>query len=147
MEKIILKDIPDLDKIDVYISNGGYSGLKKCLDGMTPDQVIEEVKKSGLRGRGGAAFPTGMKWGFMPKGNEKTKYFCCNVDESETGSFKDREIIERNPHQFIECALIAAYAMGVAAIYVYIRGEYWKWVNIVERCVAEAMKKDLSEKT
>jgi NADH-quinone oxidoreductase subunit F len=74
MEKIILKDIPDLDKIDVYISNGGYSGLKKCLDGMTPDQVIEEVKKSGLRGRGGAAFPTGMKWGFMPKGNEKPKY-------------------------------------------------------------------------
>ena len=141
MEKIILKDIPDLDKIDVYISNGGYSGLKKCLNGMTSDQVIEEVKKSGLRGRGGAAFPTGMKWGFMPKGNEKPKYLCCNGDESEPGSFKDREIFERNPHQFIEGSLIAAYAMGVAAIYVYIRGEYWKWVNIVERCVAEAYEK------
>ncbi len=138
MEKIILKDIPDLDKIDVYIANGGYSALKKCLNEMTSEQVIDEVKKSGLRGRGGAAFPTGMKWGFMPKGNEKPKYLCCNGDESEPGSFKDREIFEKNPHQFIEGSLIAAYAMGVGGIYVYIRGEYWKWINIIERCVKEA---------
>ena len=141
MEKIILKDIPDLDKIDVYIKNGGYSALRKCLNEMTSEQVIEEVKKSGLRGRGGAAFPTGMKWGFMPKGNEKPKYLCCNGDESEPGSFKDREIFEKNPHQFIEGSLIAAYAMGVGGIYVYIRGEYWKWINIMERCAKEAYEK------
>ncbi len=141
MEKIILKDIPDLDKIDVYINNGGYSALKKALVTMTTEEVIQEVKTSGLRGRGGAAFSTGAKWGFMPKGNEKPKYLCCNGDESEPGSFKDREIFEKNPHQFIEGALIAAYAMGAQAIYVYIRGEYWKWINIIERCVREAYDK------
>ncbi|HAY34848.1 MAG TPA: NADH-quinone oxidoreductase subunit NuoF [Ignavibacteria bacterium] len=143
MEKIILKDIPDLDKIDVYISNGGYSALKKVLTGMKPDEVIEEVKNSGLRGRGGACFSTGMKWGFMPKGNEKPKFLCCNGDESEPGSFKDREIFEKNPHQFIEGSLIAAYAMGIQAVYVYIRGEYWKWINIMEECVADAYRKGL----
>ncbi|MCB0726297.1 MAG: NADH-quinone oxidoreductase subunit NuoF [Ignavibacteriae bacterium] len=143
MEKIILKDIPDLDKIDVYIANGGYTGLKKALTGMTPDQVIDEVKKSGLKGRGGACFSTGMKWSFMPKGNEKPKILCCNGDESEPGSFKDREIFEKNPQQFIEGSLIAAYAMGIGAIYVYIRGEYWKWINIMEEAVAEAYKKGM----
>ncbi|MBK9331556.1 MAG: NADH-quinone oxidoreductase subunit NuoF [Ignavibacteria bacterium] len=143
MEKIILKDIPDLDKIDVYISNGGYSALKKVLTGMKPDEVIAEVKNSGLRGRGGACFSTGMKWSFMPKGNEKPKFLCCNGDESEPGSFKDREIFEKNPHQFIEGSLIAAYAMGIQAVYVYIRGEYWKWINIMEECVADAYKKGL----
>ena len=87
MEKIILKDIPDLDKIDVYIANGGYTALKKVLSGMSSDQVIDEVKKSGLKGRGGACFSTGMKWSFMPKGNEKPKFLCCNGDESEPGKF------------------------------------------------------------
>jgi NADH-quinone oxidoreductase subunit F len=141
MEKIILKDIPDLHKIDVYTSNNGYTALKKVLTQMKPDDVIEEVKKSGLRGRGGACFSTGLKWSFMPKGNEKPKYLCCNGDESEPGSFKDREIFEKNPHQFIEGSLIAAYAMGIKAVYVYIRGEYWKWINIMEECVADAYKK------
>ncbi|MEO8446093.1 MAG: NADH-quinone oxidoreductase subunit NuoF [bacterium] len=141
MEKIILKDIPDLDKIDVYVANGGYTALKKVLSSMKPDEVIEEVKKSGLKGRGGACFSTGMKWSFMPKGNEKPKYLCCNGDESEPGSFKDREIFEKNPHQFIEGSIIAAYAMGIAAVYVYIRGEYWKWINIMEECIADAYKK------
>ena len=140
MEKIILKDIPDLDNIKVYIAQGGYSALKKAVTKMSSDEVIEEVKKSGLKGRGGACFPTGMKWSFMPKGNDKPKFLCCNGDESEPGSFKDREIFERNPHQFIEGALIAAYAMGIGAIYVYIRGEYWKWINIMEDCVADAYK-------
>ncbi|MDZ4712543.1 MAG: NADH-quinone oxidoreductase subunit NuoF [bacterium] len=141
MEKIILKDIPDLDKIDVYVANGGYTALKKVLNSMKPDEVIEEVKKSGLKGRGGACFSTGMKWSFMPKGNEKPKYLCCNGDESEPGSFKDREIFEKNPQQFIEGSIIAAYAMGIGAVYVYIRGEYWKWINIMEECVADAYKK------
>lgn len=141
MEKIILKDIPDLDKISVYENNGGYAAWKKVLSQMKPDEVIEEVKKSGLRGRGGACFPTGLKWSFMPKGNDKPKYLCCNGDESEPGSFKDREIFEKNPHQFIEGSLIAAYAMGIKAVYVYIRGEYWKWINIMEECVSDAYKK------
>lgn len=140
MEKIILKDIPDLDKISVYESNGGYAAWKKVLSQMKPEEVIEEVKKSGLRGRGGACFPTGLKWSFMPKGNDKPKYLCCNGDESEPGSFKDREIFEKNPHQFIEGALIAAYSMGIKAVYVYIRGEYWKWINIMEECVSDAYK-------
>ncbi len=141
MEKIILKDIPDLDKISVYENNGGYAAWKKVLTQMKPDEVTEEVKKSGLRGRGGACFPTGLKWSFMPKGNDKPKFLCCNGDESEPGSFKDREIFEKNPHQFIEGSLIAAYAMGIKAVYVYIRGEYWKWINIMEDCVSDAYKK------
>lgn len=141
MEKIILKDIPGLDKIETYISHNGYSALKKAVTGMKPEDVIEEVKNSGLRGRGGACFNTGLKWSFMPKGNDKPKFLCCNGDESEPGSFKDREIFEKNPHQFIEGALIAAYAMGVGKIYVYIRGEYWKWINIMEECVSDSYKK------
>lgn len=142
MEKIILKDIPDLDKIDVYIDNNGYSALKKAVTQMKPEEVTDEVKNSNLRGRGGACFPTGLKWSFMPKGNDKPKFLCCNGDESEPGSFKDREIFEKNPHQFIEGALIASYAMGIEAIYLYIRGEYWKWIKIMEECVADAYKKN-----
>ena len=130
MVKIILKDIPDLYKIDVYEANGGYSSLRKALKKMKPEDVTDEVKKSNLRGRGGACFPTGLKWTFMPKGNDKPKYLCCNGDESEPGSFKDREIIERNPHQFIEGTLLACYAMGINVAYVYIRGEYYKWINL-----------------
>lgn len=142
MIKIILKDIPDLHKLDVYEANGGYSALRKVLTGgMTPDAVIEEVKKSNLKGRGGACFPTGMKWGFMPKGNEKPKYLCCNGDESEPGSFKDREIFEKNPHQFLEGTLIACYAMGIKAAYIYIRGEYWHWINLMEKALADAYAK------
>ncbi|MEO8210312.1 MAG: NADH-quinone oxidoreductase subunit F, partial [bacterium] len=102
MEKIILRDIPDLDKIDVYIANGGYKALKKAVTEMTHEQIVDEVKKSGLRGRGGACFSTGLKWSFLAKGNDKPKYLVCNGDESEPGSFKDREIFEKNPHQFIE---------------------------------------------
>jgi len=141
MEKIILKDIPDLNKIDVYVANGGYTALKKAVSQMSPDQVIEEVKTSGLKGRGGACFSTGLKWSFIPKGSPKPKYLLCNGDESEPGSFKDREIFEKNPQQFIEGALIAAYAIGAKAIYIYIRGEYWKWIKLMEESVADAYKK------
>jgi len=95
MVKIILKDIPDLHNIDVYEKHGDYSALKKALKDMKPNDVIEEVKISNLQGRGGACFPTGLKWSFMPKGNDKPKYLCCNGDESEPGSFKDREILRR----------------------------------------------------
>jgi NADH-quinone oxidoreductase subunit F len=137
MVKVILKDIPDLNKLDVYVNNGGFSALKKSVTEMSPDDVIEVVKKSNLRGRGGACFPTGLKWSFMPKDNDRPKYLCCNGDESEPGSFKDREIFEKNPFQFIEGALIGAYAIGAKAVYVYIRGEYWKWINIMNEAIRE----------
>ncbi len=139
--KIILKDIQDLHKLEVYEANGGYDALTKALKEMKPEDVTEEVKKSNLKGRGGACFPTGLKWTFMPKGNEKPKYLCCNGDESEPGSFKDREIFERNPHQFIEGTLLACYAMGIKCAYVYIRGEYFKWIELLQIAINDAYKK------
>ncbi len=141
VEKIILRDIPDLHKIDVYIKNGGYEALKKALFKMKPDEIIEEVKKSNLRGRGGACFPTGLKWSFMPKVTDKPKYLCCNGDESEPGSFKDRQIFEFNPHQFIEGTLIACAAMGIGTAYVYIRGEYYKWQEMLQKAIDDAYAK------
>ena len=95
-----------------YIAKGGYEAAKKALKEMSPTQVVEEVKASGLQGRGGAGFPTGQKWSFMPPGNEKPKYLVCNADESEPGSFKDRILMERGPHQLLEGILIGAWATG-----------------------------------
>jgi NADH-quinone oxidoreductase subunit F len=141
MTKIILKDIPDLHKIDVYEANSGYQSIRKAIKEMSPDDVTNVVKSSNLRGRGGACFPTGLKWTFMPKQTEKPKYLCCNGDESEPGSFKDREIFEKNPHQFIEGTLLACYAMGIKAAYVYIRGEYFKWINLLQDALDDAYKK------
>ncbi|GAB5466115.1 MAG: NADH-quinone oxidoreductase subunit NuoF [Candidatus Kapaibacteriales bacterium] len=140
--KLILPDIPNLHKVDVYLQNGGYDMYKKAVD-MSADDIIGEVKKSGLRGRGGACFPTGLKWSFMPKTNDKPKYLAINGDESEPGSFKDRQIFESNPHQLIEGIMIAGKAMGVKAAYIYIRGEYHKWVNIMQKAVDEAYEKGL----
>lgn len=124
MEHVLLRhrDIPDLHKLEVYRAHGGYEGLKKALS-MTPAEVIDVVKASNLRGRGGAGFPTGLKWSFIPKGAPET-YVLINTDESETGTFKDRELMERNPHQVIEGALIAAYAVNSHLVFNYIRGEY-----------------------
>ncbi|HLX13201.1 MAG TPA: NADH-quinone oxidoreductase subunit NuoF [Bacteroidota bacterium] len=141
LEKLILPDIPDLHKIEVYERHGGYTALKKAL-GMKPEEVIDEVKKSNLRGRGGACFPTGLKWSFMPKQSAKPKYLCANGDESEPGTFKDRQIFEFNPHLFVEGALIAAYAMGITAVYTYVRGEYAKWIRILQGAVDEAYAKN-----
>lgn len=138
---IILKNIKDLHILEVYEKNGGYTALKKALNKMTPDEVINEVKTSNLRGRGGACFPTGLKWTFMPKSSDKPKYLCCNGDESEPGSFKDREIIEKNPHQFIEGVLLSCYAMGIKTAYVYIRGEYYKWINLLQKALDDAYKR------
>jgi len=135
--KLVLREIPNLHKLDVYLSNGGYNEYRKALK-YTPDEIINIVKVSGLRGRGGACFPTGLKWSFMPKGNDKPKYLAVNGDESEPGSFKDRQIFEFNPHQLIEGILIASYAMGIKASYVYIRGEYHKWVNLMQEAIDEA---------
>ncbi|MBI2620498.1 MAG: NADH-quinone oxidoreductase subunit NuoF [Ignavibacteriales bacterium] len=137
MEKLILPDIKDLHKIDVYESRGGYKALRKAL-GMKPEDVTDEVKKSNLRGRGGACFPAGLKWTFMPRQTTKPKYLCVNGDESEPGTFKDRQIFEFNPHLMIEGTLIACYAVGIKTAYIYIRGEYGKWIHKVEQALAEA---------
>src|SRR5919112_814325 len=124
--------------LDVYRRNGGYEAIKKVLDGMSPDDVINEVKKSALRGRGGAGFPTGMKWSFVPKDSPKPKYVVCNADESEPGTFKDRYLMERDPHMLIEGMLIAAYALGARTNYIYTRGEYRYLIEIMDRALEEA---------
>jgi NADH-quinone oxidoreductase subunit F len=140
MEKYILPDIPNLHQIDVYEQNGGYHALRNALL-MKPEEVTDVVKKSSLRGRGGACFPTGLKWSFMPKGNEKPKYLCVNGDESEPGTFKDRRIFEFNPHMMIEGIIIGCYAMGITTAYIYIRGEYRKWITMVDKALADAYAK------
>ncbi len=135
--KILLKDIPDYHKIEVYQQHGGYETARKAFQ-KSPDEIIEEVKKSGLHGRGGACFPTGLKWSFMPKGKNIPKFLCINGDESEPGSFKDRQIFEFNPHQLIEGILITAYAIGAQTCYIYIRGEYVKWIKLMQKALDDA---------
>ena len=125
---------------DGWVQRGGYAALRKAL-GMTPDAIIEEVKASGLRGRGGAGFPTGLKWSFMPKGDGKPHYLVCNADESEPGTFKDREIMRWTPHQLIEGCAIAAYAIGAERCYIYIRGEFTEPLRVMTAAVAEAYAK------
>ncbi|PYS84430.1 MAG: NADH-quinone oxidoreductase subunit F [Acidobacteria bacterium] len=124
--------------LDVYRRNGGYEALRKVLDGMSPDDVIGEVKKSALRGRGGAGFPTGMKWSFVPKDSPKARYVVCNADESEPGTFKDRYLMERDPHLLIEGMLIAGYALGARVNYIYTRGEYRYLIEIMDEALEEA---------
>ena len=140
MEKILLPEIQDLHLIDVYVSNGGYNAAKKAFT-QTSDDIIDQVKKSGLRGRGGAAFLTGLKWSFMPKTTDKPKYLCVNGDESEPGSFKDRQIFEFNPHQMIEGTIITCYAIGAKTAYVYIRGEYHKWIKLLQKAIDDAYER------
>jgi NADH-quinone oxidoreductase subunit F len=124
--------------IDVYRQNDGYKALEKAVKEMTPEQVIDEVKKSNLRGRGGAGFPTGMKWSFVPKDIPKPKYVICNADESEPGTCKDRPLMEHDPHQLIEGVTIAGRAIGSQRGYIYIRGEYRYVLDIVDKAIAEA---------
>lgn len=137
MEKIVLPDIDNIHILDVYVENGGFSAVKKAFS-QSPDDIIDQVRKSGLRGRGGAAFSAGLKWSFMPKTTDKPKYLCINGDESEPGSFKDRQIFEYNPHQLIEGILITCYAIGAKTAYIYIRGEYHKWVKIMQKALDDA---------
>jgi NADH-quinone oxidoreductase subunit F len=132
------RDIKDLWKFDVYTKNGGYEAFKKAAS-MKPSEVIDIVKASNLRGRGGAGFPTGMKWSFIPQ-SEPVKYVAVNCDESETGTFKDREIMETNPHQLIEGALICAYAIQAKAVYIYLRGEFWDIGHDFDKRIEEAQK-------
>jgi NADH-quinone oxidoreductase subunit F len=137
MEKIVLPEIENQHQLDVYVKNGGYSAAAKAFS-QTPDDIIDQVKKSGLRGRGGAAFSAGLKWSFMPKKSDKPKYLCINGDESEPGSFKDRQVFEFNPHQLIEGILITSYAIGAKIAYIYIRGEYHKWIKLMQKAIDDA---------
>ena len=131
---------PNAAGIDGYLANGGYEGLKKAL-GMTSAEVIDVVKASGLRGRGGAGFPTGVKWSFVPQNTGKPTYVVSNFDESEPGTYNNRELIEREPHQFLEGLAIAAYAIGSHTAFVYCRGEFLWPGTVLKRAIAEAYDK------
>lgn len=138
-EPVLTRNIhrPDSEKIITYLANGGYEAVRQALT-MTPEELIEQVKRSGLRGRGGAGFPAGVKWGFMPKGTDIPKIVAVNTDEGEPGTFKDREIVERDPHQVIEGVIIASYAVGAHRAYVYIRGEFFLGVKRWIKAIADA---------
>jgi NADH-quinone oxidoreductase subunit F len=121
-----------------YERAGGYQAIRQVLGKLPPAEVINIVKRSGLRGRGGAGFPTGVKWAFIPKDHPGPRYLCCNADESEPGTFKDRQLMERDPHQMIEGMILASYAIGAQTAYIYIRGEFALGTKIIERALAEA---------
>jgi NADH-quinone oxidoreductase subunit F len=141
-ELVLLKDVQhrNLMSVEDYRQVGGFETLRKVLFEMKPDQVIEEVKKSGLRGRGGAGFPTGMKWSFIPKSVDKPKYMVVNSDESEPGTCKDRVIIEKNPFLLMEGIAISSYAIGSSTCYLYIRGEYYDQAMILRKAIEETYK-------
>lgn len=143
-QKVIIPDIPGLHKIDVYEDNGGYESLRSVLtsEKWSRKEVVNEVKAANIRGRGGAGFNAGLKWSFMPPKKEGVpRYLACNGDESEPGTIKDRRIFEYNPHLFIEGAIIACYAMEMEAAYVYIRGEYADWIDMMQKAVDDAYAK------
>jgi len=148
MERVLTKnfDLPDSHALAVYEKTGGYASLKKALS-MTPAQIIDEVKNSGLRGRGGAGFPAGMKWSFVPQNTGKPIYLCVNADEGEPGTFKDRAILEKDPHRMIEGVLISSYAIGAKTAYVYIRGEFDLALRRLEAAVREAYAKGYAGKS
>jgi NADH-quinone oxidoreductase subunit F len=131
-------DIPGIRTYDVYRSEGGYRSVEKAIREMTPDQVTDEVKKSGLRGRGGAGFPAGMKWSFIAKPEGVSRHLVCNADESEPGTFKDRYLMEFLPHLLIEGLIVSSYALGSHVTYIYIRGEYAWIIDILETAISEA---------
>jgi len=138
-ELIVTKNlaVPGLDTLATYRQHGGYEALAHALTTYQPDELVALIKDSGLRGRGGAGFPTGMKWGFLAK-NNMPRYLCCNADESEPGTFKDRMLMEKNPHQLVEGVIITSFACRVTTAFIYVRGELAKAGRQVERAVAEA---------
>lgn len=142
MEDLLFHNIdePGLATIDVYEARGGYSELRRVLTSLEPDAVLSELQASSVRGRGGAGFPMGTKAGFLPKG-DMDKYLCCNADESEPGTFKDRELMQKNPHQLIEGMIIASFAAGINKAFIYIRGEYEQQADILDAAVNEAINK------
>lgn len=136
------REIPHLDQLDVYLKHGGFEAFKKVVTQMQPAEVVNEVKASGLRGRGGAGFPTGVKWSFLPN-NIWPHYVVCNADESEPGTFKDREILESNPFQLLEGLMIASYAVQANRAYIYLRGEFWQIAHKLDEKIAELEKAGL----
>ena len=130
--------IPGINTLDVYRQNNGYKSLEKALKTMKPDDIVEEVKKSCLRGRGGAGFPTGMKWSFLAKPEGVPRHLVCNADESEPGTFKDRYLMERIPHLLIEGMIVSSYALGANTSYIYVRGEYYYVIKILQKAIKEA---------
>ncbi|MGH7813459.1 MAG: NADH-quinone oxidoreductase subunit NuoF [Candidatus Binataceae bacterium] len=144
MERILTRwlDIPELRKLGVYVAHGGYQALRKALLEMKPAEIIDEVKSSNLRGRGGAAFPTGVKWSFIPKESQKPVYLCCNADESEPGTFANRYELEHDPHGILEGIAIAARAVGAHTAYVYLRGEFTVQMARLDEAIAEAYAKN-----
>ncbi len=138
-EHVVLRnrDYPNIGQIDEYMRLGGYEVARKALTSMQPSAIIDEVKRAGLRGRGGAGFPTGVKWGFIPK-DIFPKYLVCNADESEPGTFNNHEVIDYNPHQLIEGMIISGFAVGATTGYIYIRGEYAYGALVLERAIREA---------
>lgn len=132
--------VPNQCSIDTYESNGGYKAIRKAIPLISPTELIEIVKQSGLRGRGGAGFGTGLKWSFVPK-DLNPKYLVCNCDESEPGTFKDRLLIEKDPHQLIEGIILASYAIGAELSFLYCRGEYFEAIVKLRKAVEEAKKK------
>ncbi|SHL18820.1 NADH-quinone oxidoreductase subunit NuoF [Hymenobacter psychrotolerans] len=131
-------NVEGIDTFEVYRKHGGYRSVEKAIKTMTPDEVVEEVKKSGLRGRGGAGFPTGMKWSFLAKPEGVPRYLVCNADESEPGTFKDRQLMAKLPHLLIEGMITSSYALGANTSYIYIRGELLYVLRILEKAIAEA---------
>ncbi|MBB2954217.1 MULTISPECIES: NADH-quinone oxidoreductase subunit NuoF [Sphingobacterium] len=131
-------DVPGIQTFDVYRQHGGYRAVEKALKTMSPDDVVEEVKKSGLRGRGGAGFPTGMKWSFLAKPEGVPRYLVCNGDESEPGTFKDRYLMTHIPHALLEGMIVSSYALGAKTSYIYVRGEMMPQIRILERAIEEA---------
>ena len=131
-------NVEGINTFDVYRKHGGYRSVEKALKTMTPDEVVEEVKKSGIRGRGGAGFPTGMKWSFLAKPEGVPRYLVCNADESEPGTFKDRQLMSKLPHLLIEGMITGSYALGARTSYIYIRGELLYVLRILEKAIAEA---------
>ena len=142
-EKILTKDfgVKNLFEIEVYLKQGGYKAVEKALTRMKPAEILEEVKKANLRGRGGAGFPAGVKWGFVPQNVGRPKYLCVNADEGEPGTFKDRYIMTHNPHLLIEGIIITSYCVGIHQAFIYIRGEYEAIAQRLERGIGEAGKK------
>ena len=143
--KIILENIEveGIRSLEVYRKNGGYTSIEKALKTMTPDDIVAEVKTSGLRGRGGAGFPTGMKWSFIDKKSGNPRYLICNADESEPGTFKDRYLLMNIPHRLIEGMICSAYALGSNKAYIYVRGEFKTIIGILNEAIKESYKAGL----
>lgn len=138
--KLLLEhiNVPGINTLEVYRQKGGYRAVEKAIKTLTPDEVVEEVKKSGLRGRGGAGFPTGMKWSFLAKPEGVARYLVCNADESEPGTFKDRYLMTYIPHALIEGMIVSSFALGANTSYIYVRGEMMPQIRILEKAIAEA---------